>query len=340
MESYTLGIFANMYPSSPGDSRGIFIRRMVEKLESKGVAVKKAVKTSPSLGGYIPFYAESLRLVLDPEPDIFQAHYIPHSSIIPAFLKRKKPLVLKFHGDDGRIYPFQNAFNRAVIRSMVRRADHILTISEEIRERLIEIGAKPDRITPISSGVNTHQFRQIPRGQAREFFNLPEDREIVLFIGRLHPWKGIAEIIGTSREHPDLLFILAGPGNIPPHPDNCLFMGEVSPEEIPCLINASDLSILPSYTEGISNFIMESLSCEIPVIATAVGGNPELVSEGETGLLIQPKDSRSLSEAIGWMKDHPSDRAIMGKKGREHIMANHDEDIVTEKMIRVHQNLL
>jgi teichuronic acid biosynthesis glycosyltransferase TuaC len=85
MKPYVLGLFANMYPAFEGDYRGIFIQQMVRDLEDRGVEVKKAVKTSSSATGYIPFYCRSLILSRDKEPDILQAEYIPHSSIIPAF---------------------------------------------------------------------------------------------------------------------------------------------------------------------------------------------------------------------------------------------------------------
>ena len=88
MPEYTLGLFANMYPAFEGDYRGIFIQQMVRDLEKRGVTVKKAVKTSSSVAGYIPFYWQSLLLQRDLSLDIMQAEYIPHSSIIPAFLKK------------------------------------------------------------------------------------------------------------------------------------------------------------------------------------------------------------------------------------------------------------
>jgi teichuronic acid biosynthesis glycosyltransferase TuaC len=77
MEPYTLGLFANMYPAFEGDYRGIFIQQMVRELEARGVTVKKAVKTSPSVIGYIPFSWQSLLLARDSSPDILQAEYIP-----------------------------------------------------------------------------------------------------------------------------------------------------------------------------------------------------------------------------------------------------------------------
>ena len=329
-----------MYPAYDGDYRGIFIQRMVKKLEDKRIILKKAVKTSPKISSYIPFYAESINLALKPDIDILQAHYIPHSSIIPALLKRKKPLVLKFHGDDGRIYPFANKLNRLVTRSMIRRADHIITASQEIREKLIELGAVPEKITAISSGVDTDHFRPADRVSAKKRFDLPQDKLLFLYIGRLHPWKGIYEIISAAHDHPDSLFVFAGPGNIPPHPDNCRYLGELSPDTIPTLINAADVSLLPSYTEGLSNFIMESLSCEVPMIATNVGGTPEIVHPNETGLLIPPKNYQALSQAISWMKEHESERKTMGKKGRCEMISHYNDDLLIRRLIAIHQELL
>jgi teichuronic acid biosynthesis glycosyltransferase TuaC len=340
MDHYTVGLFANMYPESPSDWRGIFIRRMVEKLESRGVIVKKAVKTNPHVWGYGPFYANSIRVALSPSIDILQAHYIPHSSIIPSLFKLNRPLVLKFHGDDGRIYPFENVFNRSLTRFMLGRADHVITVSNEIRDRLMDLGGDPENITTISSGVNTGLFKPRSPEEARKKFNFPIEKEIFLFLGRIHPWKGVSELIDAARDHPDALFIIAGPGKVLPHPPNCRFIGEVPAESVPDLINSADVSVLPSYTEGISNFVMESLSCEIPIIATAVGGNPEIVHNYETGLLIPPKDRDALSQALTWMEENHGRRKDMGKKGRVEMITSYDEDLLINRLMNIHRDLL
>jgi teichuronic acid biosynthesis glycosyltransferase TuaC len=340
MESYTLGLFANMYPAFEGDYRGIFIQRMVQKLESKGVIVKKAVKQESHMWGYVPFYADSLRLSFDSSIDILQAHYIPHSSIIPALFKQRKPLVLKFHGDDGRIYPFENVINQKIIQKMIKKADHLITTSNEIREKLIILGAAPEKVTPISSGVDTHRFSPVESESARNSFNFPSNSQIFLYVGRIHPWKGISEIISVARVHPDSLFVIAGPGKIPAHPDNCRFLGEISAEKMPALINAADVALLPSYTEGISNFIMESLSCGIPVIASNVGGNPEVIQHEKTGLLIPVKDNLALSKAISWMKENTDERKVMGKRGRVEMITHYDDDLLINRLMGIHRCLM
>ncbi|MEI6457074.1 MAG: hypothetical protein WCO93_12355, partial [bacterium] len=105
-------------------TRGIFIKRMLDDLVQHDVIVKMAVKKSGSLTGYVPFIFQSLNLVRDRDVDILQAEYIPHSGVIPALFRRKKcPLVLKFHGDDARIFPFRNSFYRSTTLAMIRRSD-------------------------------------------------------------------------------------------------------------------------------------------------------------------------------------------------------------------------
>jgi glycosyltransferase involved in cell wall biosynthesis len=340
MDPYVLAVFSNAYPASERDSSSIFMRKMVEGLREKGVEVRLAAKTSRSLLGYLPFYLSSLRLARDPSVDILQAHYIPHSGIIPWLLKGKRPLVIKFHGDDGRIFPFKNPLYRAITRMMIRRADHVLTASEEIRRRLIPLGADSERITAIASGVDTGTFSPREREACRRAWGLPPDRPVALFIGRLHPWKGVREILEAAEGHPGCLFVLAGPGEVPDHPPNCRFTGMVEPRSVVSLINAADVGILPSYTEGISNFLMECLSCAVPVIATGVGGTPELVRHMDTGILIPPRDAGALSAAIRWMQDHPPERLAMGRRGREDMKERYEEGVLIDRMIRIHQGLL
>jgi glycosyltransferase involved in cell wall biosynthesis len=341
MDSYALGIFANVYPAYAGDHRGLFIKKMVDELRKREVMVKTAVKIRSNAAGYFPFYYKSLELMLDPSVDIFQAHYIPHSSIIPAILKNKKPLVLKFHGSDGRIYPYKNPINKAITQYMIKKADKILTVSEELKKNLIGLGAPIEKILVLSSGVNTFHFLPMNRENCRKKLGLPLDKFLCLYIGWLIPSKGIAEIIEAAYEQPDVVFILAGPGSIPQiYPKNCLFTGDLNHQEVPYWINAADVSVLPSYTEGISNFIMESLSCEVPVIATRVGGTPEIVHNNENGLLIAARNHSALSQAIYWMKEHENERRTMGKTGRIDMIEHYDEEKLISRLIGIHQELI
>ena len=341
MPAYTLGLFANMYPAFEGDYRGIFIRQMVRDLESRGVTVKKAVKTSSSVAGYIPFYWQSLLLARDSSPDILQAEYIPHSSLIPVFLKRKKtPLVLKFHGDDARIYPFANRINRRITGAMLHRSDYVITASEEMRQIIISLGAKPGRVSAIHTGVDTDFFSPLDKEECRRMLSLPVELDIFVFVGRLHAWKGIRELIAVARKCPAITFVFIGPGDIPEHPRNCRFIGAKSPSEVRTWLNAADCFILPTYTDAVPASVMEAFACGIPAITTDIGGCPEIVEQGKSGLMVPVRDCERLLDAVVWMIEHPVDRLLMGKNARDTVVKRYDHNILTNRLVGIHQTLL
>ena len=351
MQQYTLGLFSNMFPPNlpkkqsgvilTDTIRGIFVKRMVDDLIQHDVIVKLAVKKSGSVTGYVPFVFQSLNLVFDSDIDIMQAEYIPHSGVIPALFKRKNcPLVLKFHGDDARIFPFKNSFFMSITRAMIKRSDYILTSSEEIRSTLISIGAVPEKITALHSGVDTNFF--IPRSQEliRQELGLPVDATIFLFVGRLHPWKGLNEILSVAKRCPTEKFVFVGPGDIPDHPKNCLFVGSKQPELVRAWYNAADCLLLPTYTEAVPTSVMESFSCEIPAIVTNIGGCPEIVEQGKNGLIIPVRDIPALYDAVIWMRDHPDERRKMGKQARMIVKERYDHTTQIEKLIGIHKSLL
>jgi len=340
MVRYTLGLFANMYPANDSDTKGIFIYRMVVNLEKNGVRVIKAVKSNRSPFGYFTFYLQSMRNLLRNDIDILQAEYIPHSSIIPALLKQKRPLVLRFHGTDGRIFPYKNKFNRFLTCSMIKRADHIIVTSNEIRERLIGLGASTSHISIIPCGVDTNKFHSLDQEECRDYFQITHNRQVFLFLGRIHTKKGVYELIEAANLNPEIFFVFAGPGSPPPHPDNCTFLGRVSPVDVPVLINSSDCLVLPSYTEGLPGVLMESLACEVPVISTNVGGCPEIIIDKENGYLIEPQNVTQLSDAIVKMSKDDINRANMGKHGRKMILDKFSSQICIDKIIKIHQDLI
>jgi glycosyltransferase involved in cell wall biosynthesis len=351
MHKYTLGLFSNMYP--PGlpkntsgviltdTTRGIFVKRMVDDLVRNDVLVKMAVKKSGSLTSYLPFLWQSLRLARDSDLDILQAEYIPHSSIVPALFKPKNcPLVLKFHGDDARIFPFKNSFCMSLTRTMIQKSDYIVTASEDIRTILISIGAIPEKISALHSGVDTTFFSPLPQEVVRQKIGLSPNVTVFLFIGRLHAWKGLNEIISVAERCPWATFVFIGPGTVPPHTENCRFVGSLQPESVRDFYNAADCLLLPTYTDAVPTSVMEAFSCGIPAIVTNIGGCPEIVENGKNGLIIPVRDVPALHDAVIWMRDHPDERRTMGKIGRQTVLDRYDHVKSINKLIAIHESLI
>lgn len=336
MSKYTLGFFANLYPRYEGDSHGIFVKRIADSLERKNVKVIKSVKCSQSPIAYIPFYADSFIKLLKSDIDILQAEYIPHSSIMPSLMKFKRPLILRFDGDDGLIYPYKNRINRKIIQSSVNRANHITTCSEALKQSLISLGTDPNKITVIPHGVDTSKFHPMDKNACRKQFNLPDGKLICLYAGRLHPMKGIFELVKVAEKYSDVLFVFAGPGKVPPHTNNCIFMGNIDPKIMPILMNCANFFTLPTHSEGLGLVLLESLACSVPVIASNVGGCPEIVEDSRSGILIQPKSVESLSNGIDRMISDDQFRRLAGEYGRNTVCSRYDENLMTEKLMAIH----
>jgi len=341
MPDYTLGLFANMYPAFDGDYRGIFIGQMVRDLESRGVVVKKAVKTLSSLLGYAPFLYQSFLLSRDRTPDLFQADYIPHSSLVPAYIGRKgTPLILKFHGDDARIYPFKNPFNMMLTKSMLKRAAHIITGSGEMKRTLVSLGEDPEKISVIHTGVDTQFFTPLDKEECRRRLDIGSESQVFLFVGRLHPWKGVNELVEVARACPDFTFVFLGPGSIPPHTANCQFIGTQLPAMVRLWLNAADCLLLPTYTESVPTAVMEASACGIPAITSDIGGCPEIVEDYKTGLLVPVRNADKLGDAVRWMATHHGERREMGRQARVTATQRYDHNLLTEKLIELHVTLI
>ena len=333
-------MFANMYPADENSSFGNFIKRDVDSLEKRGVFVKKAVKTSKSVSAYPKFFMDSFKLAKSKECDIFQAEYIPHSSLVPALFKGDTPLVLKFLGDDGRLYPYKNRINQKIIESMIKRADHVIAVSEELKSNLIKFGAIPESTSVFATGVDTNVFINLDKDECRLKLNLPLDKLIFIFIGRICEQKGINELIDTAKQRPNMLFIFCGPGSIPQHSENCIFTGEIPHLKVHEWLCASDCLILPSYSEGLPNVLMESLSSERPAITTDVGGCREVVEDYKSGLLIPPKDISALLSSLDWINENQSDMKKMGKYGREVMVKKYEHKIIIDQIMELHKKLI
>jgi sugar transferase (PEP-CTERM/EpsH1 system associated) len=226
----------------------------------------------------------------------------------------------RVHGEHGRDTYDLHGQNRKykLLRKTVRPfIGHYIAVSQDLQSWLVSsIGVKRSHISQIYNGVDSTRFRpaQTPRAQLGPpgFFN--EDSIVIGSVGRMaavkdypnltHAFVRLLQLEPTLRERLRLLIVGEGESR-----DTCLRLlnqhgagqlawlpGERS--DIPELMAAMDIFVLPSLGEGISNTILEAMATGLPVIATRVGGNPELVQEGVTGRLVPPADSEALAQAL------------------------------------------
>jgi sugar transferase (PEP-CTERM/EpsH1 system associated) len=201
------------------------------------------------------------------------------------------------------------------------------------------VGIAPERIDRICNGVDCERFRPFAASRGAFPHEAFRDPDLVLIgtVGRLEPIKdqlalarAFVNLVGRRPEVRRFLrLVIIGTGSLQPAIEQILVASETRDlawlpgehSDVAALLPALDVFVLPSQAEGISNTILEAMACGLPVVATAVGGNPELVSAGETGVLVPPNNPEFLADAILPLASDRDARMRMGLAARARAVA-------------------
>jgi glycosyltransferase involved in cell wall biosynthesis len=272
---------------------------------------------------------------INPKPDLIHAHfsYPDGYGMIRLAKKWKIPLVISALGTIERKVAYEGSYTSKKIIEAMNFADRILSVSEDLKLHIINLGINENKINVVPNGVDIEKFKPAEKTYARNLLNLPKDKNIVLFVGALRKIKGVDHLIEAARYFVDentTLFMVGRDDGLRKSLEkraeelniagSIKFTGPVNHEDIPLWISASDILVLPSLSEGRPNVILEALACEVPVVATDVGGIPELMVEGETGYLVPAKSPSELAEKINKLLEDKNRREKMGKFGRKSII--------------------
>jgi len=254
-------------------------------------------------------------------------------TVVAAKLARV-PVVI--HGEHG--YEDQRAIARRLAskRFLARQVTRLTTVSSDLERILIETwGVPPERVTYIPNGLDMDRFpKDLDVSPLRKEFGLTPDHRVITSIGRFVRVKDFPLLIRAFAQvharHPETRLMLVGPGEYDDLEslaqslgvrESVLFTG--SRADIPSILAMSDVYVNSSQFEGMSNTILEAMASSRPVVATSVGGNPELVREGETGFLVPPGDESGLATRISSLISNPSLRASMGAEARKVAARDH-----------------
>lgn len=244
-------------------------------------------------------------------PDILIGYWTYPEGAGAQYVARKlgKPAVIGALGTD---INDRQGINAWLTRRTLRAADRIIFVSQAMTRNAIEtFGVSPARCATVVNGINTAVFHPQDRAACREALGLPPNAPVVIYVGRLIEAKGLRELLGSvtkmRQSHPDLRTILIGEGpylgtlkeiiEASGMQDRITLAGGQLPEKVAQYINAADALTLPSWSEGYPNVLVEALACGCPVVATQVGGIPEIVTS-DNGLLVTPRDTNALADAL------------------------------------------
>jgi teichuronic acid biosynthesis glycosyltransferase TuaC len=224
---------------------------------------------------------------------------------------------VKVHGSDLNVLP-QDPKLRALIAWGLPHADRLIAVSRPLGERAVELGVSRDRVAVVANGIDRQLFHPRDRGQARAKLGLPDGR-LILYIGRLDAAKGVNDLADAFRRlapaHPDLRLAIVGGGPeqaacetlAAAFPGRVFVTGALPMTELPDWIAACDILTLPSWNEGTPNVLLEALASGRRVVATRVGGIPDVVSHPKLGELVAVRDVPALAAALARAATTPYD---------------------------------
>lgn len=239
------------------------------------------------------------------------------------------PLVVSCRGSDVRIDPDTLEGAASSLDRVLKRADRVHCVSEEIRGQALERGLQLDKAVVIRAGVDVDQFRPTPHRTTSEPVSL-------VSISRIHWVKGFEDSLRAVRMLVDrghsLSYSIVGSGS-----DEAMaqlriairdlglgavttVVGQAPPDSIPEFLAQADIFLLASVSEGIGNALLEAMSAGVPVVVTGVGGVPEAVRQGVDGLLVPPRDPAALAKAAERLILDPELRREMGVNARQRVI--------------------
>lgn len=234
---------------------------------------------------------------------------------------------------------------------ILRQANRIRLEFFSANAFLLKLGIPNSKMHVIKRGVDIERFRPIgKRENIKKELGIKKNNVVILFVGRLEQVKGIDYLIQAAKqllkEYNYLTFVFAGEGTLRRKyeemtqsiRENVMFLGFRN--DVCQLMNAADIFVLPSRSEAHPISVLEANACGLPVVASRVGGVPEIITDGVNGICVTPKNTNELAEALRKLITNPSLAKEMGKKGRVFVKQCFSEEIVASKVEKYYQQVI
>ncbi len=244
-------------------------------------------------------------------------------------------------------------FYKTVEKVVSHISKQIIAVSEGIKNEMIMRKIPAERITVIPNGIDASRFKiETDKKHIKRQLGIPEEANIVGTIARLAPQKNLetflkgAAILLSSM--PELRFIIVGDGPLKKQlQEKAIELGIESKvtftgyrNDIPEILHIMDVFALSSWTEGLPITVLEAMAAEKPVVATRVGGTPEIIEDGLTGLLVKPNDEKSLAEGIMHILSNRLFADALGTAARKNIVENYTIEKMVESTEKLYFDLI
>lgn len=308
----------------------------------------------------IPAYKQFAKIIKN--CDLVHAHgHVYMSSYLAGTMakKYKKPFIITQHNTfidyKSWLTTMEHLNDMTIGKSVLKKADKILTVSKETKKYVLRLGADKTKTSVMYNGVDTKCFQVANKGESRTKLGLPNDRKIVFSVRRLVYKNGLDTLIESvpyvAKNYPDVLFVVAGKGpsrkliedNIKELgiENNIMLTGFVPDELLPVYYNASDYFILPSASgEGLPLVLFEAMACGLPVIATTVGGTPEIVEQKKNGILVPPRNPEAMAKALLELLEKENLEKTISEQARKDVAGRFSWEENVRKLEEVYKKFL
>ena len=290
------------------------------------------------------------RVIRQLRPDIVHAHD-PHGVAMAALALSMSTQVAKPPLVASRRVDFRLR-GSALSRWKYRQVNCFICASDAIRQLLIADGVPEACVVTVHEGIDPGRVAAAPAARLHEELWLPHEAPLVGNVAALVPHKGQRHLIEAAalvvRQEPDARFIIAGEGELRPalerqikehHLEKHVLLVGFRPDVL-SVHKAFDIFVLSSVTEGLGTSLLDAMAAARPIVATRTGGIPEVVVDGETGLLVPPRDHQAMADAIARLLNDHELRHRMGDAGLSRVRQKFSAERMVQSTLRVYQTML
>jgi glycosyltransferase involved in cell wall biosynthesis len=267
---------------------------------------------------------------------VIDAHFAFPDGYAATLVARQEglPCTITLRGTETR-HARDPALRRRLVAAL-RSASRVFSVSASLKRLATEVGLPEAAVLVVGNGVDSQRFRPMPRAEARSALGLDEQAQVLVTVGGLVERKGYHRVIaclpGLLAEFPNLHYLCVGSAG--PEGDfsavleaqvaqlglgsRVRFLGAMPPEAVRAVVAAADVSVLATRNEGWANVLLEAMACGVPVVATDVGGNAEVICREDLGTIVPFDDPAALLQALREALRRDWDRAAI----REYALQN------------------
>jgi N-acetyl-alpha-D-glucosaminyl L-malate synthase BshA len=295
------------------------------------------------------FWIKIFFLLKKIKPDIVHCQAIQMG--VPGFLFKKfykKPYIVWCHGFD--VY-FPWKFKKIISNPVLNSADAIVALTSNMKDELNKTCKKDILVLP--NGIDLENFSGLSKQSLRDKFKINPDEKIIIFVGGLKPVKGIEYLIEAfwviNQKIPASKLFLVGEGIDRINLENAVkknnltgkvnFTGKIANREIPEYMALSDIFVLPSLSEGFGIVNLEAMACGLPIVATNVGGIPEVIKDGENGFIVEPKNPGQIAEKVLLLLEDEKLREKISNNNREEVK-KYSLEIIVNRLMEIYLSCL